>query len=159
QELWKYPPSRLLADSRLLRREHWWYLPRLLAVFEPGDSHPVALQPDDGGVLAWQAEDRLRAVPVSVDRPGNPVVAVRGDGLPERADQALVACHDFAVPDRERATTLTLAGRLDGSRLHVTDRDGSARLPAPPGLLSRIRRQRDLRRRCCQALAAARATG
>lgn len=30
QELRRYPPSRLLADSPLLQREHWWYLPRLL---------------------------------------------------------------------------------------------------------------------------------
>ncbi|MCP2252155.1 hypothetical protein LY13_000894 [Prauserella aidingensis] len=30
QELVKYPPSRALADSVLLRRENWWWLPRIV---------------------------------------------------------------------------------------------------------------------------------
>src|SRR5690606_23965162 len=28
EELRKFPPSRTLADSLLLRRENWWYVPR-----------------------------------------------------------------------------------------------------------------------------------
>ncbi len=35
QELRRYPPARRYADSPLLCREHWWYLPRLILQLDP----------------------------------------------------------------------------------------------------------------------------
>ncbi|MBB3666057.1 hypothetical protein FB384_005017 [Prauserella sediminis] len=43
QELVKYPPSRTLADSVLLRRENWWWLPRIVVELTgpvPAAGHP-----------------------------------------------------------------------------------------------------------------------
>ncbi len=51
QELLRWPPSRLLADSVLLRREHWWWLPRLL----------VELVVDADGVTALTPREHPRA--------------------------------------------------------------------------------------------------
>ena len=153
-ELAKHPPSRTLADSRLLRREHWWFLPRLLLRFLPADSWPVAAKPPGGGVCFWPQSVGWGGATVAASDWQADEVTVRGEGLPTRADPALLLRHDFS-PDRERSATLALTGTLTGDRLRVRGRQGRADLPGPPRLLERLRAQRALRRGCVAGLRSA----
>jgi hypothetical protein len=74
QELRRYPPSRVLADSPLLQREHWWYLPRLLVEIDVAAVMPLA-----------QREDPARDHLLVVAGADGPVVRVArvADGDPE----------------------------------------------------------------------------
>lgn len=152
QQLRKHPPSRVLLDSPLLRREHWWYLPRLLVGLEPDATWPVEPLGGDTGTLLWDEAGGLAAATVAVDGWDRDDVTLRGSGDVPDAAEALLVSHDFAVPDRERTATLLLRGAVSGGRLSVIERVGERHLPRPPGLLARIRRQRDLERRCRSAL-------
>lgn len=159
QEVRKYPPSQLLIDTAIQRREHWWYVPRWIVRLEPvGKAAPVARRggPDDG-VLFAPEQGMLGAWPVAVDGWDDDVVdltaldAVRP--LPDRSDDpALLFTHDFAIPDQERASALAVSGVLQGRRLHVTAREGDRQL-APPRLLSRLRAHARFARACREALA------
>lgn len=159
QELRKHPPSRALIDSPLLRREHWWYVSRLLAVFEPDRMWPVAPLSTDEGVLAWQAGPGLEAdtvaVEAGIDGWEGPEVVLKARPAGCRDSRVLLCRHDFSVPDREVSSTLIVQGTLDGRRLRVTARQGNAALPPAPGLLARVRSERALERRCRAGLAAA----
>ena len=59
QELRKHPPSMHLANSFLLQRENWWYLPRLILRLEPvHEPTPLQRRTDSShGLLAWNASD------------------------------------------------------------------------------------------------------
>ena len=151
QELRKHPPSRALADSPMLRREHWWYLRRLLIVLEsprvvelrrregPADA---VLAVDDGGLHVrtvriedWEAEPlALRDAPVDVRGP------------------AVLIGQEMSVPDVERWTVHTTSGDYADGRLAHARTSGPRELEPLPGLLTRIRRQRALERACVAAL-------
>ena len=154
QEVRKHPPSRALADSPMLRREHWWYLPRLILLLDrptvvpcgrrSGPSDAV-LGVDDGGlhiatvhVADWAAE------PLELgDAPGG----VRGP--------AVLVGQEMSVPDMERWTVHTTTGHYaDGRLTDVVPADSRALEPIP-GLRARMRRQRALERGCVTALRAA----
>lgn len=160
QELVKYPPSRALVDSPLLRRENWWWLPRILVRLDRVErtvalparrdaSRDALLVRDDGRGLRldvasapdWDGpEIALRA---ASDEP------LRGDGAP-----TVGLSHDHS-PDRERWESWSRRGQLRGDQLLVTERDGDPVLdPAPLRLLERLRRQRALERGCRQGIAA-----
>jgi hypothetical protein len=154
QELRKHPPSRALADSPMLRREHWWYLRRLLVVLEsprisdlrrregPGDA--VLAVEDDGMhvrtvyVEDWEADPlSLRDAPATVQGP------------------AVLIGQELSVPDLERWTVHTTSGDYADGRLAHVRSSGPRELEPVPGLLARIRRQRALERACVRALRAA----
>jgi hypothetical protein len=153
QELRKFPPARQFADSPILQREHWWYLPRwIVRAVEAGDPHPVARRAgSDHGVLAYETGDILAAETVRVEDWDAGRIPVRSlaasDSLPEGSPAALLY-HDFATPDMDPRTTFLAIGRLENGRLSVTDRGGSRELGKRSGLLARWRAQRDLERRC-----------
>lgn len=157
QEVRKHPPSRLLVDTAIQRREHWWYVPRWVVRLRPtGAAWPVARRgPDDGvlfvadvGVPAarsvavrdWSAE-RVRTIPLDT------ATADLGGG------PALLLAHDFSTPDQERTSRLVLRGDLDGHVLTVSEREGSLTLP-DTRLLWRLRTHYRLERACRAALAA-----
>ena len=160
QELRKYPPARALVGSPLLRREHWWYLPRLVlllgntvaadvgarhgerqALLVSGATSQPATSPevDTVQVEDWDAE-RVALGSLS----GRPVPT---DGRP-----SLLMGHDFSVPDLERWSWHHTYGRLGSDGLTVDSRPASRALEPVPGLFLRIRRQRALERRCRRAL-------
>lgn len=161
QELRKHPPSRAFADSPVLRREHWWFLPRLVLVLEPVEVHPVAERTDpvthgvlavarDGGGIAVDtvsvAED---AVPAGSER----MVCTSLVGRPAAASgRAVVLQHDFSVPDLERWGRRPVTGHWDGTGLAADGLVEGPLLPAVPGLRERVRRHRDLERQCRRAL-------
>lgn len=78
QDLLKYPPSRTLADSVLLRRENWWWLPRIVVEFtgpavgagEPdGMRLPARTNPARHGLLVTVAAG-ARESPDTAESPG-----------------------------------------------------------------------------------------
>lgn len=158
QELVKHPPSRALADTPILRREHWWYLPRLLLrATHVGDLRPVGERAVGDGVLACTREGVLVADSVSVESwDAEPVRveplsgAALADGEPVPA--ALLG-HEFSVPDREQSAQRLLAGTLRGAELRRELDRGDLELGRPPGLWTRLRRLRALERACRAELA------
>lgn len=156
QELCKFPPDRQLIDSPLLRRENWWYLPRLIVrLVEPGEPRPVARRetPDDA-ILAYMSGGDLMTETVRVENWDAARIPVRLPGVgkppPPKSLPAALLYHDFAVPDMDPRTSFLAVGRLENSRLFATRRSGSRMLGERPGLLTRWRAQRDLAR-CCKA--------
>jgi hypothetical protein len=156
QELRKYPPSRALADSVLLRREHWWYLPRLIVTLEPDSVTAVGARAGgQGEVLA--VVDEAGQLAVDTVRGDDEVAGQRrltslhGRDLPSGA--AVLLGHDFSVPDLERWTPWHSRGWLAGAHLTVEQRPERTSLEPPPGLWRRLRRQQQLERACRRALA------
>ncbi len=153
QELRKFPPDRQLIDSPLLRRENWWYVPRLIVrLVEPGEPRPVARrETQDHGVLAYVSDKGLTAESVRVADWGAERISVGLSGVNERSVErspATLLYYDFEVPDMDPRTSFLAAGRLENGRLSVAHRSGSRTLGKRPGLIARWRAQRDLERRC-----------
>ncbi len=155
QELRRFPPARVLADSPLLRREHWWYLPRLLLEIRATEVVPL---PDGAGegrpLLVSQRHGRLEPRPVAVrdGDPGRPVV----DGpAPEDGTPCVLFGQDASFPDLERWNQWSRHGVWREGGLVVEHEVGTPGLGPAPGLLRRWRDQHRLARACRQALSAA----
>ncbi|PXY27555.1 hypothetical protein [Prauserella muralis] len=159
QELAKYPPSRTLADSPLLCRENWWWLPRIvvrLTGAAAGPELPARTNPARHALLVRERDAELAVDVVDVDdltRRRVPLRrldggTVRGDGAP-----GLLLGYDYSIPDLERWEPWSARGTVLGEELAVTARAGEpgAEL-APLRLLQRIRRQRLLASRCKQGI-------
>ncbi len=152
-ELRKFPPARGIIGSLLLRRDNWWYMPRLIVRFTPTEApRPAARRTgDEHGVLAYGNGASLFSTTVRVDDWDTDKVALRTylpeAVLPEGIPAALLY-HDFSVPDRELHVSLLLTGRLENSWLSVDSRTGSRELGKLPGLITRWRAQKDLEKRC-----------
>ena len=154
QELRKHPPARALADSPMLRREHWWYLPRLVLVLETDEVVPGGRR--DGPADAVLAVDdrglHVRTVRVG-DWDADPLDC-RG-GPADVAGPAVFVGQELSVPDLERWTVHTTTGRYRDGRLTGVRPAATRDLEPVPGLLARVRRQRALERTCVRALRAA----
>lgn len=164
QELRRYPPSRLLVDSPMLRREHWWYLPRMIVVIEVDDVRDIPARgplDDDGTGDHVLAVANPGGVEVGVVAVGglSPAsdrldVALVDDRIPPSGPAALFA-QDASFPDLERWSEWTIPGAwdADGARFTAAAIPSSTGLEPVPSLLRRWRRQRDLERRCRKGLA------
>lgn len=154
QELRKHPPARVLADSPIVRREHWWYLPRLVLVLEAPRVEAIARR--DGpldAVLAVDAGDGLHVRTVRVQEwDADPLPLVGG---PEQGrGPATLLGQEVSVPDAEQWTFHRTTGRYEQGRLIDPVRPPTRELEPVPGLLARVRRQRALERACVKALRA-----
>lgn len=168
EELRRYPPARLLADSPLLCREHWWWLPRLLVTLEDPVSVPLPArtEPEEHLLVAPGRERPLVAVvrldPDALAEPEQPELSltVLGGSLPDRPGPAVVLGQDASFPDLERWGRWRWEGLLRPStggrpaRLTVTSAPASTGCPPVPSVWQRWRRQRALARACREALAA-----
>lgn len=159
QELRRYPPSRTLADSPLLMRENWWYLPRLIVELDVDAVRPIAAREDAARdhLLVVGGEDGPAVAVVTLeDAPRGDVVGtdVRlGTASPSPAPgSAVLFGHDASFPDLEQWSQWRFRGRWDGTHLHVEDAPARTGLGPTPGLVQRWRRQRDLERRCVAAI-------
>ncbi len=152
-ELRKYGPSRQLIGSLVLRRDNWWYVPRLILRFtEIKTLQPIARRAGpDHGVLAWKTGEDISSGAVRVEdwEAGRPAVSPLPPGteLPGGVPAALLH-HDFSIPDLEQHAALRLSGRLENGRLDVTNREGTRTLGKRPRPLARWRAQKYLERRC-----------
>jgi len=150
QELRKHPPSRLLMDSFLLRREHWWYLPRLVLLVEGGRVLPLAARGTPAEALLAVDDGGLHLATVQVqDWDAEPLTL---SGAPACTGAAALVGQEVSVPDAERWTVHVTAGRCTDGQLHVGERPPTRGLEAVPGLRARMRRQRALERACVRAL-------
>lgn len=155
QEVRKFPPSRLLIDTPIQRREHWWYIPRWVVRLHPaGSPAPIPRRggPDDA-VLFATASGKLRAHSVAVDDWHSRRIRLSAldSSIPiDHSGPGLLFTHDFSIPDMERLAHCELAGTQHGTWFEVADRHGSPVLGTPPGLVKRLsdhwRRERDCRR-------------
>ncbi len=147
QELAKHPPSRRLADSILLRREHWWYVARLL-VRVTHRSPTVTLGP--GEILVAVAADGELELGV-----GRARGELTGDAHIEAAvpdGPAVALAHGADLPDLERPWWNRWYGPLRDGRLTIEAAADRAPRHGPMGLLGRWRAQTTLERACREGL-------
>jgi hypothetical protein len=159
QELVKHPPSRLLADTPLLRREYWWYMPRLLVRATTVETvWPISPRTGAEGLLGYGAGGGLSASTVRVDDWDADRIDLRpvpGDApWPPPDGPATLATHDFSIPDLDRRCAYQVRGSLVEGRLAVRDREGTLALEGPRKLLRRLRRLREAERACRAGLTA-----
>jgi hypothetical protein len=153
QELRRYPPSRLLADSPLLMREHWWYLPRLVVEIDVDAVEPMprhSATRDHVLVVADGATPVVRLAGIR-DR-FDDRLEVDVDGRPAPPGPAVLFGQDASFPDLEQWSQWRYRGVWDGTGLAVEEAPARTGLGRPPGVVQRWRRQRDLERACVQAL-------
>ncbi|CAN5744698.1 hypothetical protein BH23ACT11_BH23ACT11_30070 [soil metagenome] len=157
-ELRKFWPSRQIIGSLVLRRDNWWYVPRLILRFtETETPRPIARRTDpDHGILAWINDEgavNSETVRVADWEADSPVISTLSQDLPVPGGvPAALLYHDFSVPDMERRASLLLTGRRDNGRLSVSERSGSRSLGKRPGIIARWRAQKELERRCKEGL-------
>lgn len=153
QELRRHPPSRVLADSPLLRREHWWYLPRLVLELRVDRAEPLVeraaprdllLVSDQGGPVVQVAGIRDQGA----DRVELDVEGV----LPEEGTRCVLFGQDASFPDLERWNQWHRRGTWTHGGLAVEHAGGVPGLRPTPGLWQRWRDQRMHGRACRQAL-------
>jgi len=156
QELAKHPPSRRRLDSIILRREHWWFLPRVLLRLEPLDE-PVPIDPAtavlghrEDGVLrvstldGWERDGEL----VRIERTARTEMSTAPHG------PAVLLDHGAEPPDLERRWGSRTFGTLDGDRLLVEREDRWGRSDRTPTLIQRVRDEWGLERACRAGLRA-----
>jgi hypothetical protein len=154
QELRKHPPARALADSTMLRRENWWYLPRLVLVLDVADFVPGVRRDGPADVVLGVDDGALHVRTVRVpDWHADPLGLANGP--PGVEGPAVLVGQELSVPDVERWTVHTTTGRYADSRLSAVRAADTRELEPVPGLLARMRRHRALERACVRALRAA----
>ena len=153
QELRRYPPARLYADSPLLMREHWWYLPRLVVELDVERASPMPARSADHDHLLVVADGgrpvvRAAGILAQADR----LVDLRVEGAPVGAGPAVLFGQDASFPDLEQWSQWRFRGAWDGVALTVDQLPARTGLGRPPSLLQRWRRQRAFERRCVSAI-------
>ena len=153
QEVRKYPPSRALVDSPLLRRENWWYLPRLVLVMDVVSAEPgTARSGPDDAVLAVDDDGLLVRTVRVADWAADPL---RLAGAPATVSGPAVLVGQEISADAERWTVHRTIGRYADGVLTDVVPAATRELERTPGLLTRVRRQRALEKACVSALRAA----
>ncbi|WP_155838763.1 pyridoxamine 5'-phosphate oxidase family protein [Arthrobacter castelli] len=181
QELRRHPPARVFADSVLLRREHWWYLPRLIVTLDvealrslpprtgqgPTSSdakRPLAVE----YLLAVSVDGRLQTHLVRAAESGSSrallLEPVAGGALPR--GRAVLAGQDASFPDRQQWSTWQYRGFCTGSSPDSTEtgavlevaeapEPGSSGLEPVPTVWQRMRREQKYGKACRQGVAEA----
>ncbi|WP_052666422.1 hypothetical protein [Nitriliruptor alkaliphilus] len=142
QVLAKHPPSRRRLDSLLLRREHAWYVPRVLVrTTEIGPSFDLGVG---------------EALGVAVSSDGGPWVALAhdvavADGTARLAvddGPATVLAHGADVPDLDQPWHRRWTGTVRDLRFRADERDEVAPARRRASLRDRVRTERALERAC-----------
>ena len=167
QELRRYPPARQLIDTPILRREHWWYMPRwIVSVTGARSIRPVEpVTGPCGGVAAVADAGSVLLASATVDPASRQL-----EGIPPGFADGAVAFHGHASsgPGLERTGEWTLwytvaaavggtsngreAGTAASPGLRLVGERGAPTLRGPDSLLARLRRHWRLQRRCRLAL-------
>lgn len=140
QELAKHPPSRRRVDSLLLRREHWWYVPRLLLEMTvSGPLEDLAPGAALAAVAAPEGGLRLGTVPVAHDD-------LDGVDLPD--GPAVVLEHGARTPDLDPRWAHHRYGTVRAGSFRTASSLTSGYPDRLPGLWRRWRDEAALERRC-----------
>lgn len=153
QELRRCPPARMLADSPLLRREHWWYLPRLLVTLDVESAEPIGVRAkprDHLLVVANSGRTDVHVAGVADQSDLSLLLDVVG---PVRPGPAVLFGQDASFPDLERWSQWRYRGHWYGDEFAVQEAPSRVGLGPVPGLVQRWRRQRELERRCRRGIA------
>jgi hypothetical protein len=146
QVLAKHPPSRGRLDSPLLRREHGWYLPRLVVrtvelgpTFELGFLEALGVSATTDG-LPWLAG-------------ATQVAATEGTARFDVPDgPAALLQHGADVPDLETPWHRRWRGTVRDGRFTAAERDELPMARRRPTLRDRVRAHRQLHRACLAGL-------
>lgn len=154
----KYPPSRLLLDTPIQRREHWWYVPRwIVRLHAAGPVTSIPRRAPDDAVLFGDVGGRFAARCVALDDMAATDIRLTAldstAPLDDVSAPAIALAHTFSIPDMQRWNSLTLTGVRHGPRLQVHRRDGHMPLDPPAGVLRRLSQHWQLERACRRALA------
>lgn len=152
QELRKHPPARAFADTALVRREHWWYLPRLVLLLEPSRVEAVGRREGPLDAVLVVDGDGLQVSTVRVQQWDTDPLTLSGG--PAGSGPAVLVGQEVSVPDAERWTVHVTKGRYVDGRLVDVVPAPTRELEPVPGLRARVRRHRDLERACVKALRA-----
>ncbi|NHD16830.1 MULTISPECIES: hypothetical protein [unclassified Actinopolyspora] len=162
QELFKYPPSRLLADSVISRRENWWWTPRLIVEMpSPERVRKLVARVDPARHVLAVGGDSARPEVTTVSIDGLSADRVKcstpAESEPLRAGSGVLFAHDYTASDFERWESWRAFGWFSGDELLIEHREGGVpgRHLAPLGLLERIRRRHRLAKECRRAIVAA----
>jgi hypothetical protein len=157
-ELAKYPASRRRLDSLLLRREHWWFLPRLLVTIGGlGGAHTISEDEAflvGGGTSLDVGPCHLVSRDPLALRIGDDVVGSLGR---DRAGPrpAVVLEHGGDLPELERSWERRWTGTLVGSRFETDSVSGDGPQERTLTLRQRMRAEKQLERACKAGLRAA----
>jgi hypothetical protein len=153
QELRRYPPSRLLADSPLLMREHWWYLPRLVVEIDVDSLEPSLprVAPHDHVLVVSDGSTPVVRLAGLADRSGDRI-ELDVAGTPAPPGRALIFGQEASFPDLELWSQWRYRGHADADAFTVEEAPARTGLGPPPGLMRRWRRQRELERSCVAAI-------
>lgn len=179
QELRRYPPARIFADSYLLRREHWWYLPRLIIRLDVDAVRPMPARSGAGPwadnsrtestgspaestgsreyLLAVGVDDRVETHLATVwdgDESGSlPLAPVEDRQLP--SGPAILMGQDASFPDLAQWSTWLYRGMSTGDRLEVTEAPSNMGIGPVPSVWRRMRDQHAFGRACRAGIARA----
>lgn len=142
-ELAKYPTSRRRLDSLLLRREHWWFLPRLLVRID--GLHQARTAPAADGLLATGGST-LQVDPCHIkDR--DPLELRTSDLVTGRSPAAVIE-YGGDLPELEQPWERRWLGTLEGDRFETERVIGGGPADRPLGLRQRMRAEKHLERAC-----------
>jgi hypothetical protein len=142
-ELAKYPTSRRRLDSLLLRREHWWFLPRLLVQID-GLHRPRTVPPGDG--LLVTGGRTLQVDPCHIEDREPLRIRATGPGADRRP--AAVIEYGGDLPELERPWERRWHGTLEADRFETDRVTGEGPSDRPLGLRQRLRAEKHLERAC-----------
>lgn len=149
QAVAKHLPSRRRLDSAMLRREHWWYVPRLLVTLRPTGGIPVEPIGPVDGLLAVDAASGAPTVELVRDAAAGHDGPVTVDVDAPLGAPATLLTYDVEVPTFEPARWELGYGRVEDGRWQArsTSRHGWPGRGGP-GLVTRIREEHRLARAC-----------
>ena len=146
QELAKHPPSRRRIDSIILRREHWWFMPRILLRLEPlSDASPLLA---GDGVLGVRTSSGLEVTTATITERRHEAVLIDTAQRTDLTGPAVLLSHGAEPPDLEVHWADRWHGALAQGQLTVADHESDGRRGGAPRLLQRVREEWLLERRC-----------
>ncbi|QZY28076.1 hypothetical protein [Nocardioides coralli] len=152
QELRRYPPARRYADSPLLMREHWWFLPRLVVVLEPERTlSPPPARSDAADLLLVTADG---AEPRCAGVRREPSGLTHSWGPRPTPGTGLVLAQEASFPDLESWTAWSLPVAVSEAGISAREPLPDVGPVGPPRLWERWRAERQLARACRRGLAA-----
>lgn len=152
QELRRFPPARRYADSPLLCREHWWYLPRLLVPLTPiSELDPPTSHADQEDLLLVTASGGLPVTGGARVTDGRPAATW---GPPPAPGPGLVHGQDATFPDLEDWLQWSHPVIVDERGIVADEPPEPPRPVGAPPLRERWRRERAFASACRAGLAA-----